>query len=69
MIEAAPFVIGESFAIALAVLGETRHINVYAARARDTPPDAPLLEQSAPKGLDWHVESMPQESHATTWPP
>lgn len=47
---ATPLVIGESFAIASTVLGETRHINVYAARAWDTPPDAPLPVLYMPDG-------------------
>lgn len=47
---AMPLVIGESFTIASAVLGETRHINVYAARAWDTPPDAPLPVLYMPDG-------------------
>lgn len=47
---AAPLVIGESFAIASQVLNETRHINVYAARAWDTPADAPLPVLYMPDG-------------------
>ena len=47
---AMPLVIGESFTIASTVLGETRHINVYAARAWDTPPDAPLPVLYMPDG-------------------
>ena len=47
---ATPLVIGESFTIASTVLGETRHINVYAARAWDTPPDAPLPVLYMPDG-------------------
>ncbi|MGK5026066.1 alpha/beta hydrolase [Janthinobacterium sp. RB2R34] len=47
---ATPLVIGESFAIASTVLGETRHINVYAARAWNTPPDAPLPVLYMPDG-------------------
>lgn len=47
---ATPLVIGESFTIASAVLGETRHINVYAARAWDTPPDSPLPVLYMPDG-------------------
>lgn len=45
-----PLVIGESFAIASTVLGETRHINVYTARAWDTLPDAPLPVLYMPDG-------------------
>lgn len=47
---ATPLVIGESFTIASVALGETRHINVYAARAWDTPPDAPLPVLYMPDG-------------------
>lgn len=47
---ATPLVIGESFAIASQILNETRHINVYAARAWDTPPDAPLPVLYMPDG-------------------
>lgn len=47
---ATPLVIGESFAIASHILNETRHINVYAARAWDTPPDAPLPVLYMPDG-------------------
>ena len=39
---ATPLVIGESFSIDSQALQEQRHINVYQARAWDTPPDAPL---------------------------
>ena len=45
-----PLVIGESFAIASQILNETRHINVYAARAWDTPPDASLPVLYMPDG-------------------
>ncbi|MBB5606192.1 MULTISPECIES: alpha/beta hydrolase [unclassified Janthinobacterium] len=45
-----PLVIGESFTIASKVLGETRHINVYVARAWNTPPDAPLPVLYMPNG-------------------
>jgi len=47
---ATPLVIGESFTIASKALGETRHINVYVARAWDTPPDAPLPVLYMPDG-------------------
>ena len=47
---ATPLVIGESFAIASRILQETRHINVYAARAWDTPPDARLPVLYMPDG-------------------
>ena len=47
---ATPLVIGESFTIASTILGETRHINVYTARAWDTPPDAPLPVLYMPDG-------------------
>ena len=47
---ATPLVIGESFTIASAILGERRHINVYAARAWDTPPEAPLPVLYMPDG-------------------
>lgn len=39
---AAPLAIGETFTLESKVLGETRRINVYAARAWDVKPDAPL---------------------------
>jgi uncharacterized protein len=45
-----PLVIGESFTIASKALAETRHINVYVARAWDTPPDAPLPVLYMPDG-------------------
>src|SRR5450830_1838088 len=47
---ATPLIIGESFTIASKALGETRHINVYVARAWDTPPDAPLPVLYMPDG-------------------
>lgn len=39
---AAPLAIGETFTMESKVLGETRRINVYSARAWDVKPDAPL---------------------------
>lgn len=39
---AAPLAIGETFTLHSTVLGETRRINVYSARAWDVKPDAPL---------------------------
>ena len=45
-----PLVIGESFTLASKALGETRHLNVYMARAWDTPPDAPLPVLYMPDG-------------------
>lgn len=47
---AAPLVIGESFTIDSQALKERRHINVYMARAWDTPPDAPLPVLYMPDG-------------------
>ncbi|WP_454775080.1 alpha/beta hydrolase [Janthinobacterium tructae] len=47
---ATPLVIGESFVIDSQVLQEQRHINVYLARAWDTPPDAPLPVLYMPDG-------------------
>ena len=47
---AAPLVIGESFTIDSQALKEKRHINVYMARAWDTPPDAPLPVLYMPDG-------------------
>lgn len=47
---ATPLVIGESFTIDSKALHETRHINVYVARAWDTPPDAPLPVLYMPDG-------------------
>ena len=47
---ATPLVIGESFTIASKALGETRRLNVYAARAWDTPADAPLPVLYMPDG-------------------
>ena len=47
---ATPLVIGESFTMASTALGETRRINVYAARAWDTPADAPLPVLYMPDG-------------------
>ena len=47
---AAPLVIGESFTIDSQALKEKRHINVYLARAWDTPPDAPLPVLYMPDG-------------------
>lgn len=47
---AAPLVIGESFTIDSQALKEKRHINVYMARAGDTPPDAPLPVLYMPDG-------------------
>ena len=47
---ATPLVIGESFVIDSQVLQEQRHINVYQARAWDTPPDAPLPVLYMPDG-------------------
>ncbi|WP_077404841.1 alpha/beta hydrolase-fold protein [Janthinobacterium sp. LM6] len=47
---AAPLVIGESFSIDSPALKEKRHINVYMARAWDTPPDAPLPVLYMPDG-------------------
>ncbi|MDN2713978.1 alpha/beta hydrolase-fold protein [Janthinobacterium sp. SUN120] len=45
-----PLVIGESFSIDSQALKEKRHINVYMARAWDTPPDAPLPVLYMPDG-------------------
>lgn len=39
---AAPLAIGETFTMESKILGETRRINVYSARAWDVKPDAPL---------------------------
>jgi len=39
---AAPLAIGETFTMASKILGETRRINVYSARAWNVKPDAPL---------------------------
>ncbi|MGK5035601.1 alpha/beta hydrolase [Janthinobacterium sp. LB3P118] len=47
---AIPLVIGESFSIDSQALKEKRHINVYMARAWDTPPDAPLPVLYMPDG-------------------
>ena len=47
---ATPLVIGESFTIDSQALKEQRHINVYMARAWDTPPDAPLPVLYMPDG-------------------
>ncbi|MDO8047552.1 alpha/beta hydrolase-fold protein [Janthinobacterium sp. SUN211] len=47
---ATPLVIGESFSIDSQALKEKRHINVYMARAWDTPPDAPLPVLYMPDG-------------------
>ncbi|MGK5055647.1 alpha/beta hydrolase [Janthinobacterium sp. LB2P49] len=47
---ATPLVIGESFVIDSQALQEKRHINVYMARAWDTPPDAPLPVLYMPDG-------------------
>ncbi|KAB8052684.1 alpha/beta hydrolase [Janthinobacterium rivuli] len=47
---ATPLVIGESFNIDSRALKEKRHINVYMARAWDTPPDAPLPVLYMPDG-------------------
>ena len=47
---ATPLVIGESFSIASRALNETRHINVYMARAWDTAPAAPLPVLYMPDG-------------------
>ncbi|QDG69955.1 alpha/beta hydrolase [Janthinobacterium tructae] len=47
---ATPLVIGESFSIDSQALQEQRHINVYQARAWDTPPDAPLPVLYMPDG-------------------
>ncbi|SDA59044.1 MULTISPECIES: alpha/beta hydrolase [unclassified Janthinobacterium] len=47
---ATPLVIGESFTIDSQALKEKRHINVYVARAWDTPPDAPLPVLYMPDG-------------------
>ncbi|MDQ4624815.1 alpha/beta hydrolase [Janthinobacterium lividum] len=47
---AAPLSIGESFSIDSQALKEKRHINVYMARAWDTPPDAPLPVLYMPDG-------------------
>lgn len=47
---ATPLVIGESFSIDSLALKEKRHINVYMARAWDTPPDAPLPVLYMPDG-------------------
>ena len=45
-----PLVIGESFSIDSQALQEKRHINVYMARAWDTPPDSPLPVLYMPDG-------------------
>lgn len=47
---ATPLIIGESFTIDSQALKEKRHINVYMARAWDTPPDAPLPVLYMPDG-------------------
>ncbi|OEZ50935.1 ferri-bacillibactin esterase BesA [Janthinobacterium sp. MP5059B] len=47
---ATPLAIGESFNIDSQALKEKRHINVYMARAWDTPPDAPLPVLYMPDG-------------------
>ena len=47
---ATPLAIGESFTIDSQALKEKRHINVYVARAWDTPPDAPLPVLYMPDG-------------------
>ncbi|TDY35555.1 alpha/beta hydrolase-fold protein [Janthinobacterium sp. 75] len=47
---ATPLVIGETFSIDSQALKEKRHINVYMARAWDTPPDAPLPVLYMPDG-------------------
>ena len=47
---ATPLVIGETFSIDSQALKEKRHINVYLARAWDTPPDAPLPVLYMPDG-------------------
>ena len=47
---ATPLVIGESFVIDSQALQEKRHINVYLARAWDTPPDAALPVLYMPDG-------------------
>lgn len=47
---ATPLVIGESFSIDSRALNETRHINVYMARAWDTPAAAPLPVLYMPDG-------------------
>ena len=47
---ATPLVIGESFNIDSQALQEKRHINVYMARAWDTPPEAPLPVLYMPDG-------------------
>ncbi|MEG1054292.1 MAG: alpha/beta hydrolase-fold protein [Janthinobacterium sp.] len=47
---ATPLAIGESFTIDSQALKERRHINVYMARAWDTPPDAPLPVLYMPDG-------------------
>jgi predicted alpha/beta superfamily hydrolase len=47
---AAPLAIGETFTMQSAVLGETRRINVYAARGYGTPADAPLPVLYMPDG-------------------
>ena len=39
---AAPLAIGETFTMESKIMGETRRINVYTARAWDVKPDAPL---------------------------
>lgn len=39
---AAPLAIGETFTMESKIMGETRRINVYSARAWDVKPDAPL---------------------------
>jgi predicted alpha/beta superfamily hydrolase len=48
--DAAPLVIGETFTLESRILGETRRINVYAARGWGTPPDAPLPVLYMPDG-------------------
>lgn len=47
---ATPLAIGESFTLDSQALKEKRHINVYMARAWDTPPDAPLPVLYMPDG-------------------
>ncbi|MGK5061900.1 alpha/beta hydrolase [Janthinobacterium sp. LB3P112] len=47
---ATPLMIGESFSIDSQALQEKRHINVYMARAWDTPPDSPLPVLYMPDG-------------------
>jgi predicted alpha/beta superfamily hydrolase len=47
---AAPLAIGETFTMASRILGETRRINVYAARGYGAAPDAPLPVLYMPDG-------------------